>query len=330
MNAEEVHRKTGRIVWVDLLRGICMLMILWFHTEMYYTGYDVIPYNAYVDNALTTFYFISGYLFVRDGETYSRRKKLRSILSHILLPYFFFTTLLALPKALANHLPVGNVLSDILLGQASWFISSLVVAELIFMNASFTGSKWRIYSMQIACLLLAYLLTGSSISLNYNYWNFHSALVGLFFLCLGYQYRQCEERCFQLFNRPLSFTLLLIFFIIIKVYVIGNGISMLVAPVDIASYPLFLADTIAFILLLTTVAKRMPNLTWLAWTGRHSLVYYFFCGAVPMAVAMAFNGLGFSFCGLRNYFLIPLAFLLVYALTSIVAWLAYRYLRFLR
>lgn len=36
--------------WIDLLRGICMLAILLDHTEIYYTGTNIINYNAYVVN----------------------------------------------------------------------------------------------------------------------------------------------------------------------------------------------------------------------------------------------------------------------------------------
>lgn len=317
-----------RIVWVDLLRGICMLMILWFHTEMYYAERDIIPYDIYVANALTAFYFISGYVFVAHRESFSWRRKLRSIGLRIILPYFFFTTILAIPKALANHLPITDVLTSVLLGNASWFISSLIVAELLFISVLILRCKWHIYAVQIVCLLLAYLLTGSELALHYNYWNFHSALIGLFFLCLGHQYRQYEAR-FQLFNRTSSIILLSITLILIKVYVINDDISLLVGPVEITSYPVFIVDMTVGILLLIAISKRMPTLSWLAWTGRHSLVYYFFCGAVPMAVAMALNALRLPFTEHSNYLLIPFAFLLVYVLTTLVTWLAYRYLKFL-
>ena len=58
-----------RLLWIDMLRGICMIAILLFHTEVYYAGDAVIPYSFYVDNALTIFFFVSGYLFMqRDTE----------------------------------------------------------------------------------------------------------------------------------------------------------------------------------------------------------------------------------------------------------------------
>ena len=46
--------------WIDLLRGICMIAILLDHTEIYYTGDNIINYNFYVVNVLLTFFFISG------------------------------------------------------------------------------------------------------------------------------------------------------------------------------------------------------------------------------------------------------------------------------
>ena len=31
--------------WIDMLRGFCMLSILLDHTEIYYTGGNLIPYD---------------------------------------------------------------------------------------------------------------------------------------------------------------------------------------------------------------------------------------------------------------------------------------------
>lgn len=313
-----------RIIWIDYLRGICMLMILWFHTEMYYAGRDVLPYNLYVANALTTFYFISGYLFYAEKK-FSWNRKLHSIFRGIVLPYFFFTIILAIPKALMNDLPIHQVLLKILLGNGSWFVSSLIVAEIAFTFVLIIKSKCIIYIVQITCLFLAYLLTDTNISMRHNYWNFHNALIGMFFLCLGYEYHQ-HEKCFQIFHRLSQLLLLLIAFITIKIYVIYSGTSLLVEPVNISNYPLFFVDTIIGILLFIAIAKRLSHLPWLIWTGRHSLVYYFFCGAVPMTVAKGLTLLHIPYN--NHYYLIPIAFVLVYIITTAITWLAYHYLPF--
>ena len=55
-----------RKIWIDNLRGFCMLAILLDHTEIYYTGENVIDYNLYVANVLIVFFILSGYLMYRE------------------------------------------------------------------------------------------------------------------------------------------------------------------------------------------------------------------------------------------------------------------------
>ncbi len=53
-----------------------MMAILYFHTEMYYAGKDLIPYACYVDNMLSVFFFISGYLMFKENSDFNAIKKL--------------------------------------------------------------------------------------------------------------------------------------------------------------------------------------------------------------------------------------------------------------
>lgn len=59
-----------RKVWIDNLRGFCMLAILLDHTEIYYTGENVIDYNLYVANVLIVFFILSGYLMYKTTFNY--------------------------------------------------------------------------------------------------------------------------------------------------------------------------------------------------------------------------------------------------------------------
>ena len=314
----------NRIVWIDLLRGFCMMLILWFHTEMYYAGHTIISYNLYVVNALTTFYFISGYLFYSQ-KPFSLRSKLVSILRGIVIPYFFFTLLLAFPKALMNHTPVMDIIINILQGNGSWFVTSLITAEIIFSCVLFVHNKWLIHLLPVAAFAGAWLLTDTEASLHHNYWNYHNALIGLVFMYLGYEYHRHEER-FQLFHRLSSLSLLLLLLIIIKVYVMMHDISLLIEPVHVSNYPLFLLDTVCFILLAVGLFRRLPAIKWIEWTGRHSLVFYFFCGAVPMVVARLFSAIHLPY---SSYWQIPVAFLMICLISSVIVWLCYHFLPFL-
>ena len=76
--------------WIDLGRGLCMSAIIFFHTEIYYCGSEVVPYSVFAQNAITLFFFLSGYLFCSDRE-YSLHDKLAYILRRLVVPYFLFT-----------------------------------------------------------------------------------------------------------------------------------------------------------------------------------------------------------------------------------------------
>ncbi|EFM02520.1 hypothetical protein HMPREF0658_0601 [Hoylesella marshii DSM 16973 = JCM 13450] len=80
-------------------------------------------------------------------------------------------------------------------------------------------------------------------------------------------------------------------------------------------------------LFLVSLAKQLKSVAWLEWTGRRSLVYYFFSGGIPLIVSALLQRINMSYSG--HYHRVLLAFLLVYALTSIIAWAVYRYLGFI-
>lgn len=88
-------RNDARIVWVDVARGVAMLAILLFHTEMRYAEWDIIPYSMYVENFLALFFFVSGYLFVSPKRQFTLRGKLVSIAKRLVVPYVLFVSLMA-------------------------------------------------------------------------------------------------------------------------------------------------------------------------------------------------------------------------------------------
>ena len=120
-----------RIEWVDTARGISMLAIILFHTEVYYSGKDIIPYSMYVEDVLAVFFILSGYLFLNPGKELDPIHKLRSVLRHIIIPYLFFTTIISIPKALVHgrEINIAEMALAILNGEASWFVSSLILSE---------------------------------------------------------------------------------------------------------------------------------------------------------------------------------------------------------
>ena len=122
-----------RISWIDSVRGFCMIAILYFHTEIYYTNTTIIPYSMYVVNALVMFFFISGFLFYKENN-FHIKKKIKSIFRSLIKPYFIFTAIISIPKTMVHgeNIEMINIIKQILLGHASWFIAALIIAEFIF------------------------------------------------------------------------------------------------------------------------------------------------------------------------------------------------------
>lgn len=185
-----------RLLWIDLLRGFLMLAIIFDHTEICFTGDNIVPYRMYVPDVLMAFFFLSGYLFYRP-EGFRLRHKLHSWLRGVLMPYFIFTSALALPKAWLHG--DGGSLSDLLLtiltGQGSWFIASLAVAELLFCLLLWLSRvRWRwLAGAGLFAVALAYGFGTRRLAFEANWWHVNEAVVALPSLLLGYMVHRFDS-----------------------------------------------------------------------------------------------------------------------------------------
>ncbi len=316
-----------RIQWIDLLRGFSMIAILWFHTEMYFVGYDITPYAMYVGNVLAVFFFLSGYLLY--GKELNIKKRLYSIFRKLVIPYFFFSSIIAFPKAIIHHnfTDLPSLVLNIINGYASWFVTALIISELIFIMTLYylTNKIINIFIISIFMLILSYLIGNnynpSIIHYEYNFWHINEALLGFFFLSSGYIFRHFENHFnhFQLKLLPI----LTILLIVRKLTIYKTEGQYIFGPIVVSNYPLFVIDLIIGILLLVTIFKQLPSNYLIQWTGSHSIVYYFICGGVPLISSKLFNMLGFTF---KGYLSIIIVFFVVYFVSTLITWIIYKYL----
>lgn len=312
-----------RQLWIDMLRGGCMLAILLDHTEIYYTGTNIIPYTLYVPNALCVFFFLSGYLFLKP-QGFSLRAKLVSITRGIILPYFIFTSLIAVPKALVHDhfTSLASLAYDIVSGQASWFVAALAVAEVLF--AGFLHiTRGKLFPLFLLFFGAFGLSTCFPTTSQPYFWQADNALQALIFLYAGYLYH-AKEMLFNRFNTLSYSSLFFLLLLFIKVYETNMGISFMLWPLHIDNYPVFFIDILLTFLLVTSLFKQLPTCRPIAWTGAHSLVYYFFCGGVPLVLSTVISRF-LPFTGPTDYLTVLLVFLLVYLFTSAIAWIVYRF-----
>lgn len=314
-----------------------MLAIIFDHTEICFTGDNIVPYRMYVPDVLMAFFFLSGYLFYRP-EGFRLRHKLHSWLRGVLMPYFIFTSALALPKAWLHGADgsLSDLLLTILTGQGSWFIASLAVAELLFCFLLWLScARWRwLAGAGLFAVALAYGFGTRRLAFEANWWHVNEAVVALPFLLLGYMVHRFDSLGTRW--RLGLFALLLMLSLPVNVLVASSSWpSVLVGALVLPR--LFLvknALSVLLLYLLFTISQRdgvrwvelMPR--WLAamvsWTGRRSIVYYFFSSGIPTALTAVFSRLGYTYRGC--YVEVLVVFLLNLLLITLVTWAIYRYL----
>ncbi len=316
----------SRKKWVDAARGLSMLAIVLFHTEVYLTGTTVIDYGLYVENALVAFVFISGYLFRKDGP-FDPAGKLRSILLRLVLPYVLFMVPIGALKALANGEAVDPVAIaiDIASGRASWFITSLALAETVFTLLLCLSCRRASWVLPLSCALLSVVPFCARDALPYP-WYADVALMDILFLCMGYLYH-VHEASLERFLAPLPCLAALTAVMALKCVESSRGMSMVVDPATMASFPVFIADTTLTTFLLAALSKRVDNMGFVNFVGRNSLAFYFLCGGVPLIIGRLLN-LAFP-NGRGGYLLVVLAFAMALGLMSLLAVLIDRYLPFM-
>ena len=314
--------KKKRLKWIDSARGFCMMAILLFHSEVYFTGEEIIPYNIYVCNSLITFFFISGYLFHNPQKPFSLRRKLLSVAKGILLPYFIFTTAIAVPKSLVHaDLSMLEAFKLIITGHASWFVATLVVAETI-MAVLLKMTKGKKMVLFAACVLpylaisVAYHYLDNTVLQNINFWCWQNALMVLIFMFVGFQYNSNGIIDRISGNKTIAF--LAIAFVLFKTIVLKYDISMTLQPINITSFSILLADGIIGALLILAVCKRLPEMKLVEYTGKNSLYYYFICGGVPLIISALMHRAGLLYDG--NYLKVIVVFITVYLTATAIVY----------
>ncbi len=310
-------------------------MIIFDHTEMCFTGKNIIPYELYVPDVLMTFFFLSGYLFYRlDG--FQVRHKLISVLQSLVLPYFIFVTLLAVPKAFlhGNALMVSEMIWKIISGQESWFIAALVVCELVFsLILWLTKEKVPILMVFLAIAMALNIMVGSgNILLVTDYWHINEASIALPFIIFGYLcHRYCGSIHLKKEKRAIAISVLLIALLCMKWYTYGHLEHSVSVYALVWPYCSLLSVTVS-VTLLFILFSMIPHgkafagtvvVRALSWVGRHSIVYYFFCSGIPTALTIALAKAGYVYQG-HHWEVIPIFFLNTLLIT-VVVWTVYRY-----
>ncbi len=311
-----------REAWIDNTRGLCMLMVLWFHAEMY-SGMGQ-KYSIFVTPFfMQVFFFLSGYLFLRNGNDFSFHALFHRVLRSIWFPYLCFTLAMLLPKMLLHHWGILQGIITILTGRASWFVYVLGLMQLIIGGGYtlFKKSEWSLWGMGLCGFILGWIV----FVIPCPGWT--ECLTAVFrmmpFFVLGINYRRWHDarQSNTCMDMTVFFGSLISYFICWYVDQCLLSYPRIGTFYGCKSYWTYMLLGFWGIVMLISCLKYWPNWSFLRYIGRNSLVFYFLNG-LAYTVLIRF----LSRYSLPKMILVPTMLILATVILSFISYLIRRYL----
>lgn len=164
--------ETDDIVWINTVKAICILLVYFFHTEIYMKIDVSLFHDLYTPFFTNGFFFISGYLLLSRqwSDSYidlpfsqwankipkgSGVVTLKNIIFRIAIPTIIFSSLLFVPKVIlrGESFDIYSFLHDTLFGGSLWFTCSLAVSELILLLLLATRIKIKAFYLIVSTIL---------------------------------------------------------------------------------------------------------------------------------------------------------------------------------
>jgi fucose 4-O-acetylase-like acetyltransferase len=214
---------------------------------------------------------------------------------------------------------------NIIAGKASWFITTLILSELLFITI-LRWSKNKVLMLALTSILglaVALILSKTTI---HNPWCFQQSLAVFCLLFLGFVFHQYEQ-----YFRHLNWTYVLlstaVLIVILKVIVEKENIVLNIYPLEISNLTFYFMDTIVGISLIIAISKLIAKNKLLEYTGKLSIIIYFLNGGVSVITSRIMNQVGFSYD--EQYFRVIILFFINYLIVLFVSHMIYQYLPFM-
>ena len=309
---------------IDIARGICMFLVMLYHSECYFpTSIHIQPFFA--PFFLTTFFFITGRYIVKETAPLSFLRKLKRIFATLVWPYLIFTTLVWLPKAFAhgNDMTIKSMLYDVLGGTASWFVAALIVCEILFyIFYKLFRNEYILLICGLSLLILGTYL--KRVDPAPSFWYYKEAFVNLIFVCLGYiwslHYNVIQKTLSGKYSLLAFTSLYIALFAIFRYTPVSeyDGIT-----IDSFKSLVLSGGGIVFILKLSEFIRNQPVLEYI---GRNSILYYFLNGGVILILSKILNKINTP-----HYYVIDfLIAVIATAVITVLVWIINRYLPFFK
>lgn len=177
-------KSTLRLPWLDALRAIAMLFVVFGHQAQWYDEFFL--YTTPIKIPL--FFAISGYLFKERGQ----KEFFINLFKKLVMPFFFLVTI---PSVFFSFYYGFGYLVDswykMISGESYWFLTCLIIAEVIFFYIrKFAKSNFWTVLLCLTCLVFGLLLSRYGIL---SFAKINTALICQTYLMIGVLYKRYEE-----------------------------------------------------------------------------------------------------------------------------------------
>lgn len=258
---ENITAQKPRLEWIDLAKGLCMMLVVWSHVYLLFQNEHLIGWNIYNQMG---FYFRMPLYFLLSGlffKTYaSPLVFLKKKVNNLLVPYLVFWLLLTI-----TPLKFSTI----------WFLGCLFWLSLIFYALQWAarGEKWVVY---VACVILGLVGYYYQIGPQWTHWG--TAFAALPFFCIGYHLRNSTTFLESKSNVVRDIVVAILLFVILYLVVKRNGkgtISYILNIYNVQFLAMYVGGLIGIfgVLLTARLVKRLPVVSYI---GRYSIIVLVF------------------------------------------------------
>ena len=255
-----------RKTWIDGLRGLAMLFVIYGHLCM------GIPYYSIFSSPikLPLFFAVTGYVFSFKGG--DMRAFFSGLWKHLIRPWLIFAVLYTIVKIAAGT-AAGEALYEFASGNVAWYIPCLIAAEIIFfLILKAAKSLYLQYLLMLAVSVTGYFLS----RLPGDFWTFAGRMMIVqFYILTGYAIRNLDGRIEKARLWPAAFGLI---FIAAGAYLAASGdLTRMDVQSNYYTHPLICAAmALCGCSFLFYYARFVKTPRWLAFIGRNTLIFYLF------------------------------------------------------
>lgn len=155
------QNKSNRIGYIDALRGMAMILVVYFHIAAYGFGSYEIGYNDIIERfRMPTFFFISGWLFYKAGRIWDRKTITGMIRKKFMVQIIPTVVFLLLYLTMFNLLDINSFGSD---KKGYWFTFVLfeyfviyILAEALLNRKDSTIGEMRVFVIMLLLSITAF------------------------------------------------------------------------------------------------------------------------------------------------------------------------------